>query len=88
MKRFYLVYLVLLIPFMIVNGLLTGTGLAAPVVWYNPSEIIGRRILTIPIEDVFYGMGLVLANVWIYQVILNKTANRQRYCKKNNQIAK
>ncbi|MFD2872315.1 lycopene cyclase domain-containing protein [Mucilaginibacter ximonensis] len=72
MKRFYMVYAVLLIPFLIVNGLLTGTGLAAPVVWYNNAEIIGPRILTIPVEDVFYGMGLVLVNVWIYQEILSK----------------
>ncbi|MGN6397240.1 MAG: lycopene cyclase domain-containing protein [Mucilaginibacter sp.] len=72
MRRFYLVYGVLMIPFMIVNGLLTGTGLRAPIVWYNPGEIIGLRILTIPIEDVFYGMGLILINVWIYQGILHK----------------
>lgn len=72
MKRFYLVYLILMIPFLIVNGLLTGTALAAPIVWYNPGEIIGPRILTIPLEDIFYGMGLVLINVWIYQAILYK----------------
>jgi len=65
--RFYVIYAILLIPFTIVNGLLTGTGLDAPVVWYNPDHIIGPRILTIPIEDVFYGMGLLLINTWIYQ---------------------
>ncbi len=51
--KFYLVYTVLLIPFLIINGILTGTGLKEPVVWYNPNEILGIRILTIPIEDVF-----------------------------------
>lgn len=65
--RFYVIYAILLIPFLIVNGLLTGTGLAAPVVWYNADHIIGPRILTIPIEDVFYGMGLLFINTWIYQ---------------------
>ncbi|PJJ79301.1 lycopene cyclase domain-containing protein [Mucilaginibacter auburnensis] len=65
--RFYIIYIILLIPFTIVNGLLTGTCLDAPVVWYNPDHIIGARILTIPIEDVFYGMGLLLINTWIYQ---------------------
>ena len=65
--RFYVIYLILLIPFLIVNGLLTGTGLDAPVVWYSSDHIIGPRILTIPIEDVFYGMGLLLINTWIYQ---------------------
>lgn len=67
LARFYMVYTILLIPFLIVNGLLTGTGLSAPVVWYDSNSIIGPRILTIPIEDIFYGMGLVLTNVWLYE---------------------
>jgi len=65
--QFYVVYIILLIPFLIVNGLLTGTGLDAPVVWYNPAHIMEPRILTIPVEDIFYGMGLVLTNIWLYQ---------------------
>lgn len=65
--KFYLVYLILLIPFCIVNGLLTGTGLDAPIVWYNSQEIIGFRILTIPFEDIFYGMNLILMNLLIYK---------------------
>lgn len=65
--RFYVIYVILLVPFLIVNGLLTGTLLDAPVVWYSDNHIIGARILTIPVEDVFYGMGLLLINTWIYQ---------------------
>src|SRR5690606_5114561 len=61
--RFYIVYALLLIPFLIVNGVLTGSGLESPVVWYNESEIMGYRIGTIPVEDVFYGMGLILLNL-------------------------
>jgi len=72
MFRFYVVYALLLIPFTIVNGLLTGTLLAAPVVWYNSAEIIGFRLLTIPIEDIFYGMGLIMVNVSIYERVLHK----------------
>jgi len=60
---FFTTYLILLIPFFIVNGILTGTGLSEPVVSYNPEEIIGWRLLTIPVEDIFYGMLLVLLNV-------------------------
>lgn len=66
LDRFYLVYLILLLPFTIVNGLLTGTMLDAPVVWYNSNEIIGIRMLTIPVEDIFYGMNLILINLLIY----------------------
>ncbi|MDN3584633.1 lycopene cyclase domain-containing protein [Mucilaginibacter flavus] len=63
---FYFTYLILLLPFLIVNGILTGTGLNAPVVWYNPDQMLNLRILTIPVEDVFYGMDLILLNVLIY----------------------
>ena len=40
--------------------------LDAPVVWYNSNEIIGIRMLTILIEDIFYGMNLILLNLLIY----------------------
>jgi lycopene cyclase domain-containing protein len=63
--RFYCIYIILLVPFFIVNGLLTGTGLAEPVVWYNQKQMIGLRLLTIPIEDFFYGMALILLNLLI-----------------------
>ena len=70
MGRFYFAYAVLLIPFLIVNGILTGTGLTHAVVWYDDSENLGLRILTIPIEDVFYGMLIVLMTLTIYEAIL------------------
>ena len=50
-----LVYILLLLGFFPVNGVLTGTGLDAPVVNYNPSDFMGRRMGTIPVEDLFYG---------------------------------
>ena len=59
------VYLVLLIPFFIVNGLLTGTLLKEPVVIYNPDAILGFRVLSIPIEDFIYGFELILVNLSI-----------------------
>jgi lycopene cyclase domain-containing protein len=66
MLNFYIIYGILLIPFLIVNGLLTGTGLDEPVVWYNNAQNLDLRILTIPVEDVFYGMGLILLNLVVY----------------------
>lgn len=67
LSEFYIVYAILLIPFFIVNGLLTGTGLEEPVVWYNDREITGLKILSIPVEDIFYGMVLILTNLLLYK---------------------
>ena len=67
---FYRAFVVILIPFFIVNGLLTGTGLDEPVVWYNPAHHLGPRMLTIPVEDTFYGMALLLLTTIIYERLL------------------
>jgi lycopene cyclase domain-containing protein len=64
------VYGILLMPFLIVNGVLTGTGIDAPVVWYDHSENLDIRILTIPIEDAFYGFELILVNLYLYKLFL------------------
>lgn len=67
LHHFYFTYLVLLIPFTIVNGILTGYGLDKPVVWYNNAENTGLRMGTIPVEDIFYGMMLILLNVSVFE---------------------
>jgi lycopene cyclase domain-containing protein len=64
----YRAWLLLLLPFFIVNGILTGTGLSSPVVWYNDEEIIGIRILTIPVEDIIYGFELVMLTIFFYEL--------------------
>lgn len=72
LSRMYFAYSFLLIPFMIVNGILTGTGIEQEVVWYNSAHILGPRILTIPIEDVFYGMLMFMLSVSIYEFFKNR----------------
>lgn len=69
---FYLAFLFLLIPFFIVNGMLTGTGLENPIVWYSNTENMGIRMLTIPVEDTFYGMLLLMAHVAVYEMLQGK----------------
>jgi len=72
MRTFFFTYLIMLLPFFVVNGILTGIGLDEPVVWYNSNEITGFRLLTIPFEDVFYGMLLILLNVAGMEWLLKK----------------
>lgn len=57
---FFPVFLVLLIPFFIVNGFLTGSWITEPVVWYNDMENLGIRVGTIPVEDSIYALSMLL----------------------------
>jgi lycopene cyclase domain-containing protein len=77
-SAFLISYLVVVIPFLIVNGFLTGI----PVVLYNDAENLGFRIFSflpwplnnIPVEDIFYGMLLILMNVALFERLRNKAA--------------
>ncbi len=70
--RFYLTYLVHLLPFLLINGVLTGSFIKEPIVWYNNSENLAIRIFTIPIEDTVYSFTLLLMNITIYESLLRR----------------
>lgn len=75
--RFYLTYVVIFaFPFLIVNGILTGSFIDAPVVWYDDSENLGLRVFTIPIEDFVYGLLLILMNVTLYEWLICRRESR------------
>jgi lycopene cyclase domain-containing protein len=69
LRKFYLTFLVMLIPFFMVNGILTGTGIEGEIVWYNNAENLGLRIGTIPIEDVLYAFSLILLNLVLFRLL-------------------
>jgi len=71
-QSFYLTFLVILIPFITVNAILTGSFIEEEVVWYNHSENLGIRFLTIPVEDFGYAFSLILFNL----LLIDKLKNR------------
>jgi lycopene cyclase domain-containing protein len=71
-NAFYFTFLVILIPFVLVNGILTGSFIDGEVVWYNNEENLGIRIFTIPIEDFSYGFSLILFNLLAISFLKNK----------------
>jgi lycopene cyclase domain-containing protein len=73
---FLISYSVIVIPFLIVNGFLT----AIPVVSYNDAENLGYRIFSflpwpmhnIPVEDIFYGMLLIMMNIAAFEKLRSR----------------
>jgi lycopene cyclase domain-containing protein len=66
--RFYIGFAVSLIPFFLVNGVLT----AIPIVFYNNEQNMAIRMGTIPVEDLFYCLTLLLMTTTIYEAILKR----------------
>ncbi|NNK60372.1 MAG: lycopene cyclase domain-containing protein [Flavobacteriaceae bacterium] len=78
LRSYYLTFLVMLIPFFIVNGILTGSGIEDQVVWYNNSENLGIRLWTIPIEDTIYAFTLILMNLALVDYFEKRSLRKQQ----------
>ena len=70
--QFIIAFLVCLVPFLVVNGLLTGVATPQPVVWYNQQSFSGWRMATIPVEDLFYNFDLFLGFVVLFNAQTKK----------------
>jgi len=78
-------WFILLIPFYLSNGILTGLsfwqyplintfpdGISEHIVWYNNSHNLGIRIWSVPVDDFFYGLLMVLLTVTGYEAVLGR----------------
>lgn len=67
--HFYIAYALSIVPFFLVNGVLT----SRPVVGYNDAENLAMRIYTIPVEDFAYLVNLLLMNLNLYEWFKRKS---------------
>ena len=74
LSKFWIAYLYHLIPFFIVNGILTGSFIEDQVVWYNNNENFAVRIFTVPIEDSMYSLLLLLMNISYFEYFKKRFA--------------
>ena len=72
MQRYFLTFLIMLIPFFIVNGILTGSFIDDQVVWYNNDENLSIRMFTIPIEDSIYAFTMILSNLVLTEYFMKR----------------
>lgn len=74
LRTFYPTFILVLIPFFVVNGILTGSFIPGEVVWYNNAENLSIRLFTIPIEDIGYAFGMLLLTVTLMEIFISKKA--------------
>ncbi len=85
LSRFMFVFTLLLVPFIITNGILTGIQfwiydllnlqpeeVGEKIVWYNNAHNLGIRIFSMPIDDISYGLAMLLLVVTVYENTIKK----------------
>lgn len=68
-STFFAGYIIAWIPFVVVNGILTGTGIHEQVVWYSSDHIFDIRIGTIPVEDSIYNFAMLAMTIGGYEFL-------------------
>ncbi|MCH2198954.1 MAG: lycopene cyclase domain-containing protein [Flavobacteriales bacterium] len=82
---FAFTYLIILIPFLLANGILTGLDfwqypilnstpeiVSDQIVWYNNDHNLGFRIFSVPIDDTVYGFLLIGMNISLFEGLRSK----------------
>ena len=79
LSQFFITFLIILIPFFIVNGILTGSFIDNEVVWYNNDENLKIRLFTIPIEDAVYAFNMLYPGLLIIEFFKKKFNKEQKF---------
>lgn len=84
--RFMHMLVIILIPFILSNGILTGISfweyplinthpeeIREKIVWYNNSENLGIRIFSMPVDDIAYGLFMLLLTTTVYEKLKSRS---------------
>ena len=87
LSRFMFVFVMILLPFIVSNGILTGVdfwnyefintnpeAIREKIVWYDNSHNLGLRLYTMPADDIAYGLTMLLVTVTVFEKF-TKTKN-------------
>jgi len=72
LSQFFITFLIILFPFFIVNGILTGSFIENEVVWYNNDENLNIRLFTIPVEDAVYAFNMLYPSILLIEFFKKK----------------
>jgi lycopene cyclase domain-containing protein len=67
-RRFWVALAIMFLFKIPSNGYLTGR----PIVLYDPAYFLGVRLGTIPVEDFFYGFGLITLTLVLWEYFVRK----------------
>lgn len=79
LQHYLAIFPILLIPFFVVNGILTGSGIEQEVFSYDQDKILGVHLFTMPLEDMFYAFSLLISVISITELLearFTKTVDR------------
>ena len=76
LNTYYITFLVMLLPFFVFNGFLTGSYSESEIIWYNNNENLNLRLATVPIEYLSYAFTLVLSNLMLTHYFVAKFKNQ------------
>ncbi|MFD1553720.1 lycopene cyclase domain-containing protein [Putridiphycobacter roseus] len=64
-KSLWRTFFIVMVPFIVINGALTGWFTDNPVVWYNDIHNFGLRLGTIPYDDIIYNFSLIIGVIML-----------------------